>query len=502
MQPANVPLEAVDVELPLERSPVIVMRGGNDQLDATGVRAAEARATASLLRRAVMDERWPVRDRATGEVREACWRDVAILLPTRTGLETYEEALALAGVPYRHEGSRDYFRRQEVRDLIALLRAIDDPSDRLSLIGALRSSAFGCSDEDLVVHLGSGGAWDYRVTKAEGRVRGRQRGLRAPAWSSPGPRTAEPVRAGAAGGRGEPTCGVRAHAAGRAAGGRKPPRHRGRGAGLHRGRRRGPPSVHPLPRRQHGERGRGGRRRASPRRPTTWCGCSRSTERRASSSRSSCSPTSARACRHRASRCQTRRSRQLHFRVGSGGRGRSGHYSTPGFDERWEAESAALEAERIRLLYVAATRARDHLIVPFIRGKRKPGPFLAALERHLPEEEGHEVEVDGAWLLDADQLPEAPLDERVPAPVSDEEVERALAERETWIVDHEELTPDCPSRAAVRGGVEHGARDAAAGGRGVAFRGDPAGERRPAAAGGRRAAPRHGAGDAAGRRGS
>ena len=52
VQPANVPLEAVDVQLPLERPPVIVVRGGNDQLDATGVRAHEAQATASLLRRA------------------------------------------------------------------------------------------------------------------------------------------------------------------------------------------------------------------------------------------------------------------------------------------------------------------------------------------------------------------------------------------------------------------------------------------------------------------
>ena len=66
--------------------------------------------------------------------------------------------------------------------------------------------------------------------------------------------------------------------------------------------------------------------------------------------------------------------------VGRGGMGRSGHYATPGFEDEWGDESAALEAERMRLLYVAATRARDHLIVPYFKGKGKPGPFLRALE--------------------------------------------------------------------------------------------------------------------------
>ena len=72
---------------------------------------------------------------------------MAILMPARTGLEHYEDALADAGIPYRHEGSRDFYQRQEVRDLIWVLAAIDDPTDRLALVGALRSSAFAIDDE-------------------------------------------------------------------------------------------------------------------------------------------------------------------------------------------------------------------------------------------------------------------------------------------------------------------------------------------------------------------
>src|SRR5204862_8236241 len=91
--------------------------------------------------------------------------DMAILLRARTGLDLYLDALARAGIPYRHEGSRDFFEREEVRDLIWVLSAIDDPTDRVALIGALRSSAFAVSDEQLVIHAAAVGTPSYRSPK-------------------------------------------------------------------------------------------------------------------------------------------------------------------------------------------------------------------------------------------------------------------------------------------------------------------------------------------------
>jgi ATP-dependent exoDNAse (exonuclease V) beta subunit len=121
--------------------------------------------------------------------------------------------------------------------------------------------------------------------------------------------------------------------------------------------------------------------------------------------------------------------------VGSGGR--TGHYATPGYDERWDHERAALDAERVRLLYVAATRARDHLVVPCVKGKGKPGPFLELLEPLLPDAgAGHEVEVDGAWLLDAAELQLPPHEEQTAPEPEEGAVDRALTERSTWQVDH------------------------------------------------------------------
>ena len=137
--------------------PVVVAEGRFDG-NAEGMRPEEARVIAGLLHTARRDG-WEIRDRHDENAWRPCrWGDMAILMPARTGIEHYEQALAAAGIPYRHEGSRDFFQREEVRDLIWVLSAIDDPTDRLALVGALRSSAFAISDEELVIHVAAAGA--------------------------------------------------------------------------------------------------------------------------------------------------------------------------------------------------------------------------------------------------------------------------------------------------------------------------------------------------------
>ena len=78
--------------------------------------------------------------------------------------------------------------------------------------------------------------------------------------------------------------------------------------------------------------------------------------------------------------------RFLHFRVGAGSAGRHGHFKTPGYDDAWEQEKQYVEAERLRLLYVAATRAREHLIVPCVTGILTASGLLASLAHNLPED--------------------------------------------------------------------------------------------------------------------
>jgi ATP-dependent helicase/nuclease subunit A len=85
--------------------------------------------------------------------------DVAILVPRRTGLNELETALDSHGIGYRVESASLIYRSQEVRDLLALCRAVDDPGDQVALLAALRSPAFACRDDELFAFRRTGGRW-------------------------------------------------------------------------------------------------------------------------------------------------------------------------------------------------------------------------------------------------------------------------------------------------------------------------------------------------------
>jgi ATP-dependent helicase/nuclease subunit A len=142
------------------RGPGVATMGGSLAVTAREVRAVEAAQLAALCRRAI-DESWQVADRPNETVRDARFRDIAILLPRRTGLIALERALAEAGVPYRVESGSLIYRTQEVRDLVNCLTAIDDPADEVAVVAALRSPAFACSDIDLARHRAAGRRFAY-----------------------------------------------------------------------------------------------------------------------------------------------------------------------------------------------------------------------------------------------------------------------------------------------------------------------------------------------------
>lgn len=121
-----------------------------------------AQAIAALLSR-LPAEQWQVRDtEAAGEqYRAAGYSDVCILMTRRTSLRDLEQALEEADIPYRLEGSSLIFDTQEVQDLLNCLRAIDDPADQVAIAAALRAPAFGCSDLNLLELVHNGGRFDY-----------------------------------------------------------------------------------------------------------------------------------------------------------------------------------------------------------------------------------------------------------------------------------------------------------------------------------------------------
>src|SRR5439155_1429643 len=75
--------------------------------------------------------------------------DVMVLARRLTQLRHLEEALEAAGLRFAVEGGKSFFDRQEVHETLSVLRAVEDPTDRVSLVAALRSSFFGVSDRDI-----------------------------------------------------------------------------------------------------------------------------------------------------------------------------------------------------------------------------------------------------------------------------------------------------------------------------------------------------------------
>jgi len=113
-------------------------------------RRAEAQCVAAMIRR-IVGEGWEIVDPGTKRRRAVAYGDIAILARTFTTCERYADALASAGIPLRIIGGKHFYLAYEIHSLVAVLKAIDNPHDRLSLIAALRGPFFGVSDDELLV---------------------------------------------------------------------------------------------------------------------------------------------------------------------------------------------------------------------------------------------------------------------------------------------------------------------------------------------------------------
>jgi len=81
-----------------------------------------------------------------GRARPLDYGDVAILCRASTSFEAYEDALERAGLPFLTVAGRGFYGRYEIRDLLNALQALSDPTDDLALVGLLRSPAMALSD--------------------------------------------------------------------------------------------------------------------------------------------------------------------------------------------------------------------------------------------------------------------------------------------------------------------------------------------------------------------
>lgn len=154
VQPANVRLEvhprrrSGNLE-PGVRLQVVGRREDAESFDVAGATRAEAEALARWLKDDIF-------------VRPGVkFGHVAMLFRKLTQADTYLDALRRYRLPYVIEGEKHFYRRQEVIDLLNVLRVLENPNDSIALLGILRSPLGGFTDRE-VYQIRDAELFDYR----------------------------------------------------------------------------------------------------------------------------------------------------------------------------------------------------------------------------------------------------------------------------------------------------------------------------------------------------
>ncbi len=144
---------AADAPAPIQ---VLVPGGAPEAADLEGTRRIEAELVAAHLR-AALDAPW----RVEGHALEA--GDVALLFRTRTAYPPYAQALERFGIPHGAERDKGIWRAGVARDAARLLLAVAQPHSPIAVAAALRTALVGASDEDLWRFAQLGGRFDLEA---------------------------------------------------------------------------------------------------------------------------------------------------------------------------------------------------------------------------------------------------------------------------------------------------------------------------------------------------
>lgn len=142
-------LDASRRDAPDDRPPVEVFTFEAPKGATNDVRQrVEGRKIAEWIETAVRD-RLPVVDRESGQLRSIQYGDIAILGRAWNVLQLYGDVLEGCGVPVSIVGGDSLLATREAKDLLVLLRWLADDTDDLSLVALLRSPFFAVSDRTL-----------------------------------------------------------------------------------------------------------------------------------------------------------------------------------------------------------------------------------------------------------------------------------------------------------------------------------------------------------------
>jgi ATP-dependent DNA helicase UvrD/PcrA len=113
---------------------------------------------------ATADERdeaeWVVRELGTRQAKgDWAWVEMAVLYRTNSQSRALEEAFRRAGVPYRIVGAISFYDRREVKDLLAYLRLVANPSDDEAFLRAVGVPRRGLGESSLAIVAEAAARW-------------------------------------------------------------------------------------------------------------------------------------------------------------------------------------------------------------------------------------------------------------------------------------------------------------------------------------------------------
>ena len=93
--------------------------------------------------------------------------DFLVLFRTRKCMSEYARALEARGIPYELSGGGAFKDSEELGALLPVLRAVSDPDDPVAFAAVLRGPLFGIDDEALYRHFRAGGRFSFRAALPE-----------------------------------------------------------------------------------------------------------------------------------------------------------------------------------------------------------------------------------------------------------------------------------------------------------------------------------------------
>jgi ATP-dependent helicase/nuclease subunit A len=111
---------------------------------------AEEDPRSEMSSREIDAEQLALRIRALVSEDKAKYSDIALLFRAMTNVQVYESVFRRANIPYQTVLGRGFYEREEITDLIQLLRFLDNKTDELALAAVLRSPLVGISDNALL----------------------------------------------------------------------------------------------------------------------------------------------------------------------------------------------------------------------------------------------------------------------------------------------------------------------------------------------------------------